>query len=607
MSFYEFKESDVFAFARHVQAEVRQRGEELQFKECPYCQSGKSGKDKWTFAVNLRTGQGKCLRASCSITGNMLTLAKDFDFSLGTEADRYYRRSKKKYRAFKTLDKAIEPKPEAIRYLQGRGISERTAKRYQITVQSKNQQVLVFPFLDDQGRMQFIKYRKTDFNPKIDSSKEWCEKGCKPILFGMHQCNPENRTLILTEGQLDSLAVAEAGIENAVSVPTGKNGFTWFPYCYDWLQQFEILIVFGDCERGEITLLEDMRRRFPGTVKAVREANYQGCKDANELLMRHGAAAVRRAIEQAVCVPVRQVKELADVKSVDLYSMPRIPTGIKPLDAVLSGGIYLGQTVILTGKRGDGKSTLGSQLLAHALEQGKSVFAYSGELPDYFFKRWIDFQIAGERNIIERSSPEGVASYYIPKSVTERIAEWYRGRAFLFDNQAAEDDELSDLLRIMEKAIQQYGIELVLLDNLMTALDVEMSVDLYRAQSKFVDKLVKLSKRMNVAVILVVHPRKNRFGGDEADEVSGSGDITNKADIVLTYKRGKDIPNTERMLSVSKNRLTGKLAVKGEEIHLYYDPVSKRISDDPAEFNKTYGWEKQGDGFLEIEEPTPFD
>lgn len=141
----------------------------------------------------------------------------------------------------------------------------------------------------------------------------------------------------------------------------------------------------------------------------------------------------------------------------------------------------------------------------------------------------------------------------------------------------------------------------------MTALDVGLDVDLYRAQSKFVDKLVKMAKRLNIAVILVVHPRKNRFGGDETDEVAGSGDITNKVDIVMTYKRNRDLPDEERMLSVSKNRLTGKLAVKDNEIHLYYDPASKRISDDSADFNKVFGWERREDGFLTDEEPTPFD
>lgn len=607
MSFYEFKEQDARFFAQHIRAEVRQRGEELQFKDCPYCRSGKSGKDKWTFSVNLRNGQNKCLRSSCSTSGNMITLSKDFDFSLGPDIDTYYKRSVKRYRTFKKSGKAIEPKPKAIEYLNGRGISEAVARRYQLTVCRDKENILVFPFLDETGQMQFIKYRKTDFQPETDRNKEWCERDCKPILFGMYQCNLQNKTLILTEGQLDSLSVAESGIENAVSVPTGKNGFTWFPHCWDWLNQFDTLIVFGDCERGEVTLFEDMQRRFPGVVKVVQQSNYRGCKDANELLLKHGAAAVRQAIEQAKAVPIKQIKDLSTVRSVDLHTLPKIPTGIKELDRVLSGGIYLGQTAILTGKRGDGKSTLGSQILANALQAGKSVFAYSGELPDYSFKRWLDSQLAGRRNLFDRAAADGSISYHLSKSTSERIGDWYRGRAYLFDNQAADDEELSDLLKVIEKAVQQHGIEFVLLDNLMTALDVGMEQDLYRAQSKFVDKLVKLSKRMNIAVLLVAHPRKNTFGKDDTDEVAGSADITNKVDLVMTYKRGKDLPDDERTLSVSKNRLTGKLAVGGKEIPLYYDTVSKRISDETERFYDAYGWEEQGDGFFEVEERTPFD
>lgn len=128
------------------------------------------------------------------------------------------------------------------------------------------------------------------------------------------------------------------------------------------------------------------------------------------------------------------------------------------------------------------------------MDNGKSVFAYSGELPDYFFKRWLDFQIAGQQNVIDRAGEAGSVNYFIPDSKVHKISEWYRGRAYLFDNQSTEDNELEYLLSTIEKAIQQYGIQLVLLDNLMTALDIGLDIDLYRAQSKFVDKLVKISK-----------------------------------------------------------------------------------------------------------------
>ncbi|MFR7901547.1 MAG: hypothetical protein ACLU6Y_18325 [Ruminococcus sp.] len=137
--------------------------------------------------------------------------------------------------------------------------------------------------------------------------------------------------------------------------------------------------------------------------------------------------------------------------------------------------------------------------MANATNEGNTVFAYR-ELPDYFFKRWIDFQMAGKHNVIDRTGENGAVSYFIPKEKTDKISEWYRGRAYLFDNQSLEDDEPENLIEVLEKTVQQYGIQLVLLDNLMTALDVGMGVDLYRAQSKFVDKLVKMAKRQQVAV-----------------------------------------------------------------------------------------------------------
>lgn len=602
MSYYEFKESDAWDFSRSSGIAAKQKGEELQFLSCPYCRGGRNG-DKGTFSINLRTGQFKCLRSSCSVSGNMVTLAKDFDwFSLGRDVDAYYKAGNRhKYRRFQKKTEPIKPKPAAVTYLESRGISSGTTEKYQITVQTKNENVLVFPFLDAAGVMQFVKYRKTDFDREKDTAKEWCEANCKPILFGMYQCDPGDKTLIMTEGQIDSLSVAESGIENAVSVPTGKNGFTWVPYCWDWLQQFETLIVFGDNENGSITLLDDMKRRFRGTIKAVKQQDYKGCKDANELLQKYGKEAVRRAVERAECVPVQRIIRLSDVKTVDLFSLPKISTGFKTLDKVLAGGIYLGQTVIVTGKRGDGKSTFTSQILVNALDQGIRVLAYSGELPDYFFKRWMDFQAAGKHNVIDRAAENGNISYFVTNEKISKIEEWYRERAYLYDNQSTSDDELEDLLQTIEKAVQQYGIQLVLLDNLMTALDVGMSVDLYRAQSKFVDKLVKMAKRLQVAVILVVHPRKNRFGNDDTDEVSGSADITNKVDIVMTYKRNlASFENAERVVTVSKNRLTGKLAVGEAVIPLYYDEASKRICEDKADFIKPYGWEKDEDGFIQI-------
>ena len=82
MNIYTFKEEDARRFASENGFRARRKDDELIFKECPYCHST-SINDKEKFSINLKTGQFHCWRASCGAKGNMLTLAKDFNFSLG--------------------------------------------------------------------------------------------------------------------------------------------------------------------------------------------------------------------------------------------------------------------------------------------------------------------------------------------------------------------------------------------------------------------------------------------------------------------------------------------------------------------------------------------
>lgn len=602
---YEFKEQDAFDFARRLGIRAIPKGENLRFTCCPYCHGGERRKDKDTFAINLKNGQFNCKRASCGVQGNMITLAKDFDFSLGNDVDEYYR-PKKKYRKFKKQEKPIDLKPEAIQYLESRGISEEFAKEYEITVQTDKPNILVFPFYDENGVLQFVKYRKTDFSKEKDKNKEWCETNCKPILFGMKQCKNFKR-LVITEGQMDSLSVATAGIDNATSVPNGAKGFTWIPYCWNWINQFEEIVVFGDFEKGHITLLDELSRRLKITVKHVREEDYKDCKDANEILKKYGKEQVRACVENAVIVPMKQLIQLSDVQDVDIFKIPKLRTGINQVDRLLYGGLPLGGVVLISGKPGEGKSTLASQILVNAIYQNYKCFAYSGELPNYMFKSWIDFQIAGGRHIIEYQNQWGDTNYSISKTNKQMISDWYRGKCFLYDNSIIDGDEKEDLVNVVENAIMQYGVQVVLLDNLMTAIDLESTFgsDKYERQSLFVKKLARIALRHNALILLVAHKRKNNFSTNENDEISGSGDISNLATITIAYEKNSEIEPSQRLCKVSKNRLFGKTEMKG--YILDYDEKSKRIYGQGDDLYVNYGWNKDGNGFIPINEETPFD
>ena len=78
----------------------------------------------------------------------------------------------------------------------------------------------------------------------------------------MKQCNGKFDKVIITEGQIDSLTLSECGVENAVSVPTGANGFTWIPHVWDWFSKFKEIVIFGDYEKGKMTLLDEMSKKI---------------------------------------------------------------------------------------------------------------------------------------------------------------------------------------------------------------------------------------------------------------------------------------------------------------------------------------------------------
>lgn len=599
MNIYEFDPDDAKRFGQEQHIKYQQRGDELQFKYCPYCRNKTD--DKNTFAINLRTGQFKCLRASCGAKGNMITLARDFNFSLGNDVDEYFNK-RKRYKDLSRYPRPIVRAP-AVAYMEDRGISQMITEKYGITTQKDRDNILVFPFFDEFGKMQFVKYRKTDFDKAKDKNKEWSESDCKPILFGMDRCDAERSgALVLTEGQIDSLSVAEAfgGDINAVSVPTGCNGFTWVPYCWDFLGKFDTLIVFGDHEKGKITLLDEMQKRFHGVVKHVRIEDYLDCKDANEILTRHGKQAVRDAVNNAAIVDCKRIKKLSKVESKNMAEMESISTGISQLDKLI-GGFYYGQLIILTGERGLGKSTLGSQFIVNGVNQGLGAFCYSGELPDWSFQEWFDRQCAGREYINVATSELGFDNYLIDGAALEMIHDWYDEHCYIYDNAVVEsaDTENETILETLETAIKQYGCKMLLIDNLMTAIEDDLASDLYRQQTAFVRALAKLAKQYNVIIILVVHPRKSNGYTFSNDSVAGSSNITNLADIVMNYALPKDDDEVkpDRILQVSKNRLTGKVNFGG--IPLWYDVPSKRILEARGMNRQRFGWNIE-DGFLQV-------
>ena len=581
--YYDFKTEDAYSFAHKVGIKTNIKGSEMVFQTCPYC---RSQKDKNTFSINVNTGQFQCKRASCAQKGNMITLAKDFGIDLGKGFNDYYnidncnaRFKNFGYFAQREVDKV------AIEYMIGRGISPNITQRYQVTVRKDDNNILVFPFLNEKQELITIKYRHCKFDAKIHKNKEWFERGMKPILFGIFQCKDFTK-VVITEGQIDTLSVAEAGFDNVVSVPNGANGFTWIPHCWDWLNKFEEIIVFGDCEKGNITLIDTIKTRFSrSTIKCVKVSDYQECKDANEILQKHGKEAIINAINNAQVITSDGIKRAEDVERIDFAEIPHFTTGFESLNKSMEGGLRGGDLLVVTGERGDGKSTFVSQMACFMLNNiDAKIFMYSGELVDSQVMEWMHSQLSGTK--------------MYDAETLNKMREWYSGRLFLYDNEYITDDAY-DVYNRCVTAIQKYGCNIIILDNLMSAMGSN-DTDIYRAQSKFARDCARLAKEYKVVVILIAHPNKNGQHGDN-NAVSGSADITNNATYIVWYQRTDKIASNCRNLILSKNRTNGELIKEGELI-LEYDKSNRRIYEAQNGNDYVFGWSFVEDGFYEVGE-----
>lgn len=561
-------EVEITAFAEKHLSPYVIRNREVLAKTCPFCKGGENG-DTGTFFVSLDTGQYCCHRGKCGVRGGWIKLLRRFG-----EAPNIQSVSQQ----FKPLDIELLPRTDAINeYFANRGISEQTLQTYQVSADGNGN--IIFPFFIE-GELIYVKYRKPVPNP--GTRKEWAEANTPPVLFGMDLCDP-SEPLIIQEGEIDSLSLYEAGIRNAVSVPTGCENFQWIDPCYDWLEQFSKIILFGDNDAPGRKMVKTLVKRLGDERCFIVEDYPPGCKDANDILLNCGSEVLVNTLSAAKETPIRNIVDLADVKFIDPTTVPRIRTMIPALDESING-LEEGSLVLISGDSGSGKSTLSGTFLLNAIEQGWPVCAYSGELTSSQYFYWTTLQAAGSDWITLKHDPvknKQVPVVYPP--ALERIRDWLRGKFFLFDCSEEGEAHVGDaVLEAFNTMAKRKGCKLFLADNLMTAI-ADSEDEEYRAQGKFVTALKRFAQRYGVTVLLVAHPRKTKADAYiRKDDIAGNKMLTNLANSAIVVER----PN----LRIIKARDAGLERL----IECGYCGDSRRIYQlDRGDLN-SFSWDKTG-------------
>lgn len=424
------------------------------------------------------------------------------------------------------------PKSRVREWLASRGLEDRTITAFKAAEQERDGKCYaVLPYLRD-GELVNVKYRNPD--DKRDMRQEG---GAEPCLFGWHLIEPKERTVAITEGELDAMTLWQAGIP-ALSVNAGAGNHQWIESDWQRLERFsEIYVAFDNDDAGNKGASEVIRRLGVARCKRL----IFPAKDANDWLMQgasgedfHGALTTARPEDP------QELRSAADFMG--LVKAMFYPDGGRSGDPYLRLDKDLpwfefrrGELTVWTGYNGHGKSLMLSQILLGLVQQGERLCVFSGEMsPERQVKR-----MAKQATGLDR--PTG--------DYLDAVGEWLRGNVWLFDLTGSAT--IARLLEVFEYGNKRYGIRHFVIDSLMMTDVPEDGPGSMSAQKDAIQKLANFAKRNGCHVHLVAHPRKGRdeSSGPGKLDVAGSSKITDGADNVFTVwsarRDEKDAPSDE--------------------------------------------------------------
>ena len=487
-------------------------------------------------------------------------------------------------------------------YLNSRGISKATVDYLDIRADASGN--VAFHTYDQYDTLTVVNYRKSY---KTKENKCWFQKDADvaDILWNMNRVNT-TKPLVLTEGQIDTASVIEAGYLNCVSILKGCNGMGWIENCWDWLQQFDSIIVFSDGDAPGVKMRNEVINRLGAMkckyVEIPHELEFKDTgrmvpvKDANEILQARGKEYLLELINTAKDLPITSVAKLSEIKELNPAEMDGFEVGIKQLDDELMK-IFTGGVTLLTGLPSAGKTTFLNQVVLRAMDSGYKTFLFSRELLNGMSKGWFAQVAAGRRNMKTLRLPTGKEYHVVEDEAKKQITEYYDDMFYIYKDEEVNDED--KLFESMELCATKKGLRLFIIDNLLTVQLKTTGTDTNKAQTDFMNRLIRFSMQYDVVVLMVTHPRKLQSGADIGlFDVAGTQNIVNLATRTISLKRvSEDMKNNRAnkyfgydvVISVIKDRIFGST----KEIPVYYDKVDRRFYSNYDEFDWIYGWDKK--------------
>ena len=396
---------------------------------------------------------------------------------------------------------AQEPGMKVEDWFKTRGISKKTLDDLRISEgpeympqTGKTENVIKFNYYIG-GELTNIKYRDGRKNFKL-------YKGAEKVFYNIDSIVGYDYCVIV-EGEMDVLALHEAGITNAISVPNGAtlntNNLEYLDSCIDYFDDKEKIIIAVDGDNAGLALQAELVRRLGSEVCYI--ASFKDCKDANEYLMQYGTAGLVERIVKAKPVPLENVTTFRDIED-DITDFvrngfkPGFQVGLPNFDDIFS--TYTGQFITVTGIPSSGKSDFVDQMVVgyNANYGWKTAFASPENVPTYL-----------HAHKLMRKTWQGMPSREdIGGDKWNQIADHCNTNYFHID---MERYTLESVLRKGAELVKRKGIKCLVIDPFNKVRDVDCKTeDVNRYTMEYLQKIEIFAKKYDVLVFIVAHPTK---------------------------------------------------------------------------------------------------
>lgn len=229
----------------------------------------------------------------------------------------------------------------------------------------------------------------------------------------------------------------------------------------------------------------------------------------------------------------------------------------------VSGGFRPREFTILCGSTGSGKTTWLANLSAHLLKSGAKHFVMSVETGHTDFMKRVLSVLEGE----DLNTGNPVPLYRLEKLTADNIELLQSGMIefSLYENRVSVEQLLWDL-----DCMAKIGCKIAMIDNLNFFMEVTRASDQVIEMDRVIHELIIFCKRVDMHVIMVMHPKKTVNGRVESEfDIKGSSTAVQEAHNVFLFNR-PDLKSIEsgkrdfssRELKVAKMRRRGQYVGK---------------------------------------------